>query len=104
VSRGASAFVGDRTDIFGPPCYAHGNAAQAFELRVNMGPPPRGGIPMAEYMAYSVGPDGYQIAFKALDCADDVEAAEKASQLVKDYDIEVWCGDRFVIRIDQKPK
>jgi hypothetical protein len=59
---------------------------------------------MIEYMAYSVGPDGYQIAFKALECADDVEAAEKASELVEGHDIEVWCGDRFVIRIDQTSK
>jgi len=59
---------------------------------------------MAEYMAYSVGPDGYQIAVKALDCADDVEAAEKAKGLVEGHDIELWCGVRFVIRIDQKPK
>ena len=64
----------------------------------------RGGLRMAEYMAYSVGPDGYQIAFKALDCADDVEAAEKAKHLVEGHDIELWCGDRFVIRIDRKPK
>jgi hypothetical protein len=55
-------------------------------------------------MAYSVGPDGYQIAVKALDCADDVEAAEKAKGLVEGHDIELWCGVRFVIRIDQKPK
>jgi hypothetical protein len=59
---------------------------------------------MAEYMAYSVGPDGYQIALKALDCAGDVEAAEKAKGFVEGHDIEVWCGDRFVIRIDRKPK
>lgn len=59
---------------------------------------------MAEYMAYSVGPDGYQIAFKALDCADDTEAAEKAKGFVEGHDIEVWCGDRFVIRIERKPK
>jgi hypothetical protein len=72
-----------------------------FELRVDMAPSPCGGLPMIEYMAYSVGPDGYQIACKALECADDVEAAEKASELVEGHDVEVWCGDRFVIRIDQ---
>ncbi len=58
---------------------------------------------MAEYMAYSVGTDGYHIAFKALDCADDVEAAEKARRLVEDHDIELWCGDRFVMRFTQEP-
>jgi hypothetical protein len=59
---------------------------------------------MPEYMAYSIGLDGYLIAVKALDCADDAEAAEKAECLVEGRDIELWCGDRFVIRLDQDPK
>ena len=59
---------------------------------------------MSEYMAYSIGLDGYLIAVKALHCADDVEAAEKAEGLVEGRDIELWCGDRFVIRFDQNPK
>ena len=59
---------------------------------------------MPEYMAYVIGFDGHLIAVKALDCADDVEAAEKLECLVEDRDIELWCGDRFVIRFDQNPK
>jgi hypothetical protein len=59
---------------------------------------------MPEYIAYDVGLDGQLIAVKALDCADDVEAAEKMADLVKGRDIELWCGDRFVIRFDQNPK
>jgi hypothetical protein len=58
---------------------------------------------MPEYMAYSIGPDGHPIAVKALDCADDVEAARKMKCLVEGRDIEIWCGDRFVIRFDRNP-
>ena len=57
---------------------------------------------MAEYMAYSVGPDGYQIAVKALECADDAEAAEKTR--LADHNLELWCGDRFVVRFGRKPE
>jgi len=59
---------------------------------------------MPEYIAYDVGLDGQLIAVKALYCADDVEAAEKMEDIVKGRDIELWCGDRFVIRFDQNPK
>jgi hypothetical protein len=31
-------------------------------------------------------------------CSDDGEAVAKAKRLTKYYDIEVWNGDRFVIR------
>lgn len=59
---------------------------------------------MPEYMAYAVGPDGHLIAVKALDCADDVEAAEKMEGLAEGRDVELWCGDRFVIRFDRNPE
>lgn len=59
---------------------------------------------MREYIAYSVRRDGYLIAVKALHCADDAEAAKKAEHLVEGRDIELWCGDRFVIRFGQNPK
>ncbi|MGZ5871072.1 MAG: hypothetical protein ACXWKP_03060 [Bradyrhizobium sp.] len=58
---------------------------------------------MAEYMAYSVALDGYLIALKALHCLDDVEAAEKIKRLAQGREIELWCGDRFVIKFDKKP-
>lgn len=58
---------------------------------------------MPEYMAYVIGSDGHLIAVKALDCADDVEAAEKMESLVEGRNIELWCGDRFVICFDRSP-
>ncbi len=39
-----------------------------------------------------------------MNCGDDGEAVAKAKRLVKDYDIEVWYGDRFVIRLVHKPQ
>ena len=58
---------------------------------------------MPEYIAYAVGPDGYLIAVKALVCADDVEAAGRMQGLVEGRDIELWCGDRFVVRFGRNP-
>jgi hypothetical protein len=37
-------------------------------------------------------------------CSDDGEAVAKAKRLTKYYDIEVWNGDRFVIRLVCRPK
>jgi hypothetical protein len=59
---------------------------------------------MAEYRVYSVGLDGHFIRFDAVVCANDEEAIEKAKRYVDGHDIELWCGDRFVIRINHKPK
>jgi hypothetical protein len=39
------------------------------------------------------------IGFEPLICADDPEAIEKAKRLVHGHDIELWSGERLVIRI-----
>jgi hypothetical protein len=57
---------------------------------------------VADYRAFTVGPDGHFTGFKPLICADDAEAIEQATQLVDDHDIELWSGDRMVIRIKAK--
>jgi len=59
---------------------------------------------MAEYRAYTVGHDGHFIGFEPLVCADDVDAIEQAKRLVDGYDIELWSGDRLVIRLETKTK
>ena len=61
-----------------------------------------GRVEMATYRAYTVGLDGRYIGFTELDCADDSEAIEVAKQLNGGRDIELWCGDRFVVRINYK--
>ena len=59
---------------------------------------------MAEYRAYTIGRDGHFIRAKALNCADDAEAIEKAKRLVDVHDVELWSGERFVIRLKAATK
>ena len=63
------------------------------------GHPLVGKVGMAEYRAYTVGIDGHFVGFKALVCADDAEAINKAKRLVDGHDIELWSGARFIIRL-----
>jgi hypothetical protein len=59
---------------------------------------------VAEYRAYAVGSDGHFIEFVALVCVDDAEAIEKAKRLADDHDVELWSGERFVIRVSHGRK
>ena len=56
---------------------------------------------MAEYRAYIVGDDDHFLGFEEMVCRDDGEAVAKAKRLLDDHDIEVWSGDRLVIRLRQ---
>ena len=58
---------------------------------------------LPEYRAYAVGSDGL-MGFKKIICRDDDEAVAKARRLAKGYDMEIWNGDRFVIRLVQRPE
>jgi hypothetical protein len=59
---------------------------------------------MAEYRAYTVGSDGHFVGSRALICSDDAEAIEKTRRLVDAHDIELWSGDRFIVRLAPKPE
>jgi hypothetical protein len=59
---------------------------------------------MAEYRAYTVDLDGHFISFEPLVCHDDTEAITKAQRMVDGHDVELWSGERFVIRLDHKQK
>ncbi|MGY4311090.1 hypothetical protein [Bradyrhizobium sp. JR3.5] len=61
-------------------------------------------IQVNEYRAYTVGPDGHITASRAFKCADDSEAVVWAKQLIDGYDIELWSGKRFVIRLEHEEK
>jgi hypothetical protein len=37
-----------------------------------------------------------------LSCSDDAEAIEQARRLIEDQDIELWSGERFIIRLLKK--
>jgi hypothetical protein len=51
-----------------------------------------------------VGKDGHFIGFEPFACRDDAEAIEKAKRMVGDHDIELWSGERLVIRISTASK
>jgi hypothetical protein len=57
-----------------------------------------------EYRAFLLGADEHFIGFEPLICLDDAEAIAKAQRLVDGHDIEVWSGDRFVIRLSHENK
>jgi hypothetical protein len=55
---------------------------------------------MAEYRAYIVGEDGHIRSYRAFVCDGDADARVWAKQLLDGSDIELWSGDRFVIRLN----
>jgi hypothetical protein len=64
----------------------------------------RGTFGLEEYRAYTVGSGSHFIGFEALTCRDDDEAVARAKRLVDGYDVELWSGARFIIRLTHKPK
>jgi hypothetical protein len=59
---------------------------------------------MADYRAYIVGEDGHFLDCEARRWMDDRQAVEWAKQLVASYPIELWCGGRFVAKLEPKPE
>ena len=57
---------------------------------------------MVDYRAYFVGSDGHFVRFVGLSCSDDTEAIEQARRLIEDQDIELWSGERFIVRLLKK--
>jgi hypothetical protein len=54
--------------------------------------------------AYTVGVDGHFIRFEPLRCANDAEAIEKAERLLDGHDVELWSGERLVVRLTARNK
>jgi hypothetical protein len=57
---------------------------------------------VVDYRVYFVGSDGHFVRFVGLSCSGDAEAIEQARRLVEDRDIELWSGERFIVRLPQK--
>jgi len=57
---------------------------------------------MLEYRAYFVGSDGHFVGFEPLVCRDDAEAEAKALRFPCGHDIELWSGERFVLKLEAK--
>jgi hypothetical protein len=57
---------------------------------------------VTEYRAYFVGNDGHFVRFVGLSCSGDAEAIEQAQRLIGSQDIELWSGDRFIVRLQRR--
>jgi hypothetical protein len=55
---------------------------------------------MFEYQAYWVAPDGHLDGFVRLLCRGDAEALEQSRWLVDQRPVELWCGERFIARLE----
>jgi hypothetical protein len=54
---------------------------------------------MLQYRIYSMNDVGHISApSENIECADDQEAIQKAQQAVNGSDIELWEGDRLIVR------
>ena len=53
---------------------------------------------MTEYRADVIGSDGHIVSATALVCENDEEAVAEASTFLLERTIELWSGNRFVIR------
>ena len=58
---------------------------------------------LSEYRAYAVGSDGEFMRVEMI-CRDDSEAVAGAKRLAGDGDVELWNGNRFVIRLVHRLK
>jgi hypothetical protein len=58
---------------------------------------------MADYRAYFVGNDGHFVDVQAIVSESDSAAIEQAKGFLGDRPIEMWCGERLVIRLNGKP-
>jgi hypothetical protein len=54
------------------------------------------------YRLFRVAEDGQRLEFEELVCRDDGEAVMRAKRLVRDHDVEVRCGDRYVFTVECK--
>jgi hypothetical protein len=57
-------------------------------------------VRMVEYRAYEIGEDEHIWNYRAFACEGDADAMVWAKQLLDGNDIELWSGERFVIRLN----
>lgn len=56
---------------------------------------------MPNYRAYALGQDGHFVGVQPLICADDAEAIESAKRLFHGQLVELWCGDRLIVQMNE---
>lgn len=58
---------------------------------------------MVEYVARQVGEDGRHTGQQdTFDCRDDGHAVVHARRFVGTRDVHIWCGERFVFKLERK--
>ena len=62
------------------------------------------GYGVGRVRAYTVDRDGHFLGFEPLVCANDAEAIEQAKRLIVNHAVELWSGERLVIRLEAKAK
>jgi hypothetical protein len=58
---------------------------------------------VTDYRAYTIGLAGRIIGYEPLACGSDEEAIKKATSLIRKHDIELWSGERLVVRLKKPP-
>jgi len=58
---------------------------------------------MTEYRAYVIGSDGHVVSATALVCGNDEQATAEIRTFLLERTVELWSGDRFVIRLYPEP-
>ena len=59
---------------------------------------------MNDYRAFTFGHDGHVTASRGFRCADDSEAIVWTKQLLDGHDIELWSGERLVVKLEHQGK
>jgi hypothetical protein len=59
---------------------------------------------MAHFRAYAVQFNGNFDGYHSLNCSDDEDVIGKARLLSDSSAIELWSGERFITRLEQKSK
>ena len=54
---------------------------------------------MAEYWAYVVGEDGHFVSYEGFIAPDDGAAIAKTKRLIDGDDVELWSGERLMVRL-----
>ena len=56
---------------------------------------------MGNYRAYALDQDGHFVGVQVLVCADDAEAIVTARRLFQGQVVELWCGDRLIVQMNE---
>ena len=54
------------------------------------------------YRAYTIGPDGHFVDFRAIEAEDDLATIESARNCLQGRDVELWQQAREVGRLDRR--